>query len=297
MARQVAADCEDPLILKEARDQTKHIAEWYHERGAKLEAQNQIAEGRLRLERKLGAVCRDMEKNVGGRPPKVETDDLVASVSTLGDVGITGRQSSIWQKVAKLQQKLFDDRVAEAQENGLELTTTYVLRGKEPGQPINWASESVEWYTPKEYIEAARSALGAIDLDPASNKHANKTVRAAKFFAREDNGLEQPWPGRVWLNPPYGEEGTDRWVIKLIEEYTAGRTAAAILLVNAVTDRKWFAPLFEQAICFTDHRIEFYTPEGEPQSPVSGNAFVYFGSERKAFKEHFTKFGAVVVRL
>ena len=66
------------------------------------------------------------------------------------------------------------------------------------------ASGENEWYTPEKYVEAARKVLGKIDLDPASSKPANKIIKATKFYTLADDGLKQPWNGRLWLNPPYG---------------------------------------------------------------------------------------------
>src|SRR5262249_44077676 len=141
-----------------------------------------------------------------------------------------------------------------------------------------FSSMSEEWYTPAEYIEAARQVLTEFDLDPASNPQANEVVKASLYYDKKTNGLENPWHGRVWCNPPYGgDEGTGAWVEKMIAEYLAGRMKEGVLLVNAVTDRKWFQPLFDYPICFTNHRIKFNTPYDTPESPVSGNVFVYFG--------------------
>jgi hypothetical protein len=120
------------------------------------------------------------------------------------------------------------------------------------------------WYTPRAYIDAVHAVMGRIDLDPASCEDANAIVRAMRYYTEEDDGLRPPWIAcRVFLNPPYGrdednESNQERWSQKLIEEYTCGNIAEAILLVNAVTDRKWFQPLYQFPICFTDHRIRFY---------------------------------------
>jgi hypothetical protein len=165
-------------------------------------------------------------------------------------------------------------------------------------RPANFSSASNEWYTPAEYVNAAREVMGGIDLDPASNPLANETVRAARYYVQEDDGLAQTWYGRVFLNPPYGvtdgESNAGVWARKLIGEYRAGNVSEAVLLVNANTERKWFAPLWDFPICLTNHRIQFYTPDGVGAQPVDGNALVYLGSNLPRFVEVFSRFGEVV---
>src|SRR2546430_17584816 len=88
--------------------------------------------------------------------------------------------------------------------------------------------KSNEWYTPSKYIETAREVLGSIDLDPASCELANRTVKADKYYTKEDDGLSKEWHGNVWLNPPYGKinpiPGSTKsyqriFVEKLLREY------------------------------------------------------------------------------
>jgi hypothetical protein len=65
-------------------------------------------------------------------------------------------------------------------------------------------SKSNEHYTPAHIVERARTLLGVFNLDPASCHEANVTVRAERIFTIADDGLSQPWHGRVFLNPPGG---------------------------------------------------------------------------------------------
>jgi ParB family chromosome partitioning protein len=156
------------------------------------------------------------------------------------------------------------------------------------------SKESVEWYSLPEHLQAARTVMNEIALDPASCALANETVQAERYYCKEDDGLQQTWQARsVWLNPPYcGEQS--RWVNKLIAEYEDAHVEQAILLVNAATETAWFQQLYSYTICFVRGRIHFRSPNGGKDWPVMGNAFVYFGVDDTRFVEVFSRFGAVV---
>ncbi len=91
--------------------------------------------------------------------------------------------------------------------------------------------QTAEHYTPCEYVETARYVLGAIDLDPASNPLANKTIRAHSYYTTEEDGLTLPWLGRVFCNPPGDRTGDlvrEFWV-KACEHALYGGYDAAVL--------------------------------------------------------------------
>jgi len=159
-------------------------------------------------------------------------------------------------------------------------------------------SKSNEWYTPHIYIEAARAVMGAIDLDPASCELANRTVKAARYYTKEDNGLEQPLYGRVWCNPPYGKLSNksmlEVWVMKLIREYESGNVEQAILLATTNTEAPWFAHIWDYPLCFVDHEVRFLSPQGIRKCHLFGTTISYLGPNISSFVEHFTEFGPVV---
>jgi DNA N-6-adenine-methyltransferase (Dam) len=150
-----------------------------------------------------------------------------------------------------------------------------------------------ERYTPAEYVEAVRAVLGEIDLDPASNATAQRTVKAKEFFNQKKNGLKQEWNGRIFLNPPYHRELAPLFIDKLVEEVDAGRTTAAILLTNNSTDSDWFrkAQIHCAAICFTHGRIKFTTPDQKEVLPTQGQCFFFFGQDVDRFINTFCAIG------
>lgn len=165
---------------------------------------------------------------------------------------------------------------------------------KPPARAVLTSSASDEWYTPPEYITLAREVMGGIDLDPASSETAQAWIQAETCYTIKDNGLEKPWRGRLWLNPPYGA-GVQRWTQKAVEEHDSGTVTAAIILVRPAAGAAWYQALSSRfALCTTHKRIRFIDKDGTQQkSPVHGNCFFYLGANIERFREVFGEIGVV----
>ena len=127
-----------------------------------------------------------------------------------------------------------------------------------------------EWLTPPEIIKA----LGDFDLDPCSPINRPWDT-AKKHYTIEDNGLMQPWTGRVWLNPPYGRETFD-WMAKL------ARHKSGIALIFARTETKGFhREIWNKAhsLFFFEGRLKFHYVTGEQgKAPNAASCLVSYSA-------------------
>lgn len=290
--------------VKYVRNAAEAVRVWLRLQRADHHAIIQAAALKLRATHKLGGLLKEMPKHPGVRGVpgiKAGTRPLRregALPLRLEDLGVDDVASHRWQTIATLPEARIDEYLKACEPGDVEPTTTGAYRlARGQTIPRILSSEVHEWNTPAAYVDAARAVLGAIDLDPASSEAANRTVKALRYYTVEEDGLAQPWAGRVWLNPPWGKVGP-LFIARLLDEYQAGRVTAAILLVNAhCTDTSWFQPLWDHLLCFADHRIDFTREDGEiGQASTHGSVFVYFGDAPERFAETFRAFGAVVRR-
>ena len=162
-----------------------------------------------------------------------------------------------------------------------------VLGLAQTGTGVHYSSVSDEWTTPCNIIDLVLEALGSIDLDPCADEA--HSVQAVHHFVQTDDGLDQDWHGRVYMNPPYGRE-IERWVAHLCREYRMGRTTEAIALLPARTDTAWMRRLESYPKCFIRGRLRFGNRKsGAPFPSVA----VYFGTNVERFGRVFQSRGTI----
>jgi len=257
---------------KERRDYWGELSLW-----------NDRTTGKLIEEAKAGGIIGNAHKpnHKNGSPATLagllglESDDKAQHLSKAS------------QKLAKPDDAAFDAAVAKVKEAGEEVTRASVIRVLS-GAHVSKNSGENEWYTPAEYIEAARTVMGSIDLDPASTKAANAVVKAKKFYTADDDGLSKKWKGNVWLNPPYSQPIIGSFAVKV----ASGEASQACVLVNNATETKWFQEIARAAtaICFPAGRVKFWHPSRE-SVPLQGQAVLYIGERVEQFAAEFTSFG------
>ncbi len=187
------------------------------------------------------------------------------------------------------------EQVADQFPTELTPTDVEILRTSTPSisriNPGLFTKENKEWYTPGKIIERVEAVFGEIDLDPCSNSSERTTasVPAGAYWTKDDNGLTQPWHGKVYMDPPYGDE-IPAWVERLVNAYTAGEIIEGIALLPARTDTAWFQPLFDYPICFVRGRLKFSGAENSAPFP---SAVVYVGPDVALFEDWFHDIGRI----
>ena len=237
----------------------------------------------------LGRMLKETPRNTGTRPVGGDrfsggTEMLPPeNIPTLAEMGLDKKTSKLAQDIAALPEEKL-----EAVKSGL-----IALSNVNKNVHVSNNSGENEWYTPAEYINAARKVMGTIDIDPASSEMANKTVKARKFYTAQDDGLTKEWHGKLWMNPPYSGELIKKFVAKY-SEHIGQDVDEGIVLVNNATETAWFQQLVSvsSAIVFPNSRIKFIDKFGNPSgAPLQGQAFIYSGKQVKFFLEVFSEFG------
>jgi phage N-6-adenine-methyltransferase len=140
----------------------------------------------------------------------------------------------------------FEARLLEVERSVAELAALVLHRPHIP------ASKSTRWGTPRDLFAALDAEFGPFDLDPAADDELH-VVEC--YFTEAMNGLLLPWFGRVFCNPPYGDEGV--WVYKALLELALGHCSRVVFLVPSKTSVSWWHELVEPAKARGECEVRF----------------------------------------
>lgn len=256
------------------------------------------AEMRMAIEIDKGQEQGALAKKENGRPAEsVRTADT--SLSTLEDLGVSRQRLAEWRDVRDAGMPVVEQAIESALADGRAPTKADIQRAVAGKPHVSHNSGENEWYTPPAIIDAAREAMGRIDLDPASSKIANKVVGAESFYTVKDDGLQQTWRGSVWMNPPYAQPLIAQFSEAAAEKFERREIKRACILVNNATETNWYQRMLvcASAVCFLRGRVKFLDPSGDPSgAPLQGQTVLYLGENPYRFARSFAGLGHVLVR-
>jgi len=146
------------------------------------------------------------------------------------------------------------------------------------------------WLTPPDVL----AVLGRFELDPCAAPEPRPWPTADRHFVRADDGLAQPWAGRVWLNPPYGGPSViGPWMRRMIEH------GQGTVLIFARTDTVTFHETVWRAataVLFLHGRLHFHRADGSRAPINSGgpSCLAAYGARDAAILARFGLAGALV---
>lgn len=130
-------------------------------------------------------------------------------------------------------------------------------------------NDSDEWYTPQEVFDTLAVTF---DLDVCAPVGGVPWIPASKHYTIYDNALQQPWTGRVWMNPPYSKPGpfVERWV-----EHGNG------IMLIAISKSRWFGKLWHEQVSFAvpEMPVVKFVRHNERKQIYSPIAFVAIGPQ------------------
>lgn len=129
---------------------------------------------------------------------------------------------------------------------------------------------SDDYYTPPFIFEA----LGlSFDMDVCSPPGGAPWIPAQRFLSVIDDGLETPWEGRVWMNPPYSKPTP--WINK----WLAHGNGIGLLPMSKAA---WFNKIWERGdVAFISliNTLAFMTPDGQTKGIFMPTVLVGIGDD------------------
>ncbi len=140
------------------------------------------------------------------------------------------------------------------------------------------SSANSDWRTPVWLAEHLKKAYGPFDLDPAASPGTSVGRRS---YTRHAGGLEKPWKGRVYVNPPHARslgETVEPWIDKALEELDLGNAELVVMLVPSRTDTAWWHELVMPRawdVLFVRGRLKFRGKDDKSPAPFPSAVLVF----------------------
>lgn len=164
--------------VKSIKDKAEAMRAYAKQVGESLEVQNNICEIKLRAERKMGEMLKEMPKQQGARG--VGKGVGLHDVTPLKDIGIAKHESSRYQKIAELPKEKFEEIIEETKEAEKELTEALMLSTAKKIDreiEIKEQKEGIE----KGTLELPEGVFEVIVIDPPWKYHDDKVYDADGF--------------------------------------------------------------------------------------------------------------------
>ena len=134
----------------------------------------------------------------------------------------------------------------------------------------NWQTPDTVWQTINSFHE--------INTDPCAGSELTGEetfIGSSENIRPPRNGLDTPWPGVVFMNPPFSQK--KKWLKKAVEEVKNGEATTVYAVTPDSTDVMswWHKHIAENAICsfFPYGRIEYVDPNADEDESSSGASF------------------------
>jgi N6-adenosine-specific RNA methylase IME4 len=127
IARRALIEASTIPEVKELRDKAQVIQDYMKQQKYSFEAQNHAAELKLRAERRLGEMLKEIERSEGGRPEKNSFHHGTSYQQVLKENEIGRTTAHRWQLESSMPEETFERFIAETKAEADELTSRAAL--------------------------------------------------------------------------------------------------------------------------------------------------------------------------
>lgn len=117
-----------------------------------------------------------------------------------------------------------------------------------------------QWATPRRLFDELNAEF-AFTLDVCATA---ENAKCENYYSPKQDGLQQAWSGRCWMNPPYGR-AIKEWIKKAHQAARDG--ALVVCLLPAKTDTGWWHDYVMKASEIRFLRGRLYFNDGPGRCP------------------------------